>query len=208
VTITRVRQTQSAELTRGLAIAGTLRQLHILQAAEAASKSEDATELEKTSLLEIPRGKYKELDQLDDILENGGKLAEQQRKLLIRLPMSGLVLCFFGFGYVGYVAAMAVLGDGLNPGEFMLQYTLQIQILCVLLSGIFVLLLAALQPTFVRAIVYVNRGLVIYFRERSPDRAAHTRARSVRVSPRAHVSHCRRGAAYSQSAADSSSARS
>ena len=60
---------------------------------------------------------------------------------------------------------MAVIGDGLNPAEFMIQYTAFIQVICVLLCAMFILLLAALQPTFVRAIVYVNRGLVVYFCE-------------------------------------------
>ena len=45
------------------------------------------------------------------ILENGGKLAEQQRKLLIRFPMIGLVVVLSLFVYVGY-GAMAVIGEG------------------------------------------------------------------------------------------------
>ena len=72
------------------------------------------------------------------------------------------------FCYVGYAGAMAVVGEGLNPAQFMSKHTFLIQVICVLLCAVFVMLLAALQPTFVRAIVYVNRGLVIYFRESPP----------------------------------------
>ena len=36
------------------------------------------------------------------ILENGGKLAEQQRNLLIRFPLIGMVIIGSCFGYVGY----------------------------------------------------------------------------------------------------------
>ena len=51
----------------GPRIAGTLRQYHNLQAAEAAALAEEANESETTTLLEIPRGKYKDLDTLDDV---------------------------------------------------------------------------------------------------------------------------------------------
>lgn len=59
--------------------AGTLRQLHNLQAAEAKAKAEEATEDEQTRLLEIPRGKYQELDQLDDVRQRGRSLRAARR---------------------------------------------------------------------------------------------------------------------------------
>jgi hypothetical protein len=64
------------------------------------------------------------------------------------------------------MAAAAVMGGGnelLSPAEFMVQHTLLIQLLCISICAMLVMLLATLQPTSIRPIVYVNRGLVIYF---------------------------------------------
>ena len=115
------------------------------------------------SLMTVPRGQYKALDDFDDLLETGAAIAKGQRKWLTGIPMTLAFLSGGSLGYVAYSIFAAGLVDGLPAAEVVMQYTRSVQLVIVLLCWAFILMLASLSPTNVKGITYTNIGLIIYF---------------------------------------------
>ena len=150
---------------------GTLAQLWKLQAKEkkkAASAKEggggDDDNDEEGMLLELPRGKYPDLDKFEDILEAGSRVAARSRQLLVMFPTVVLFMCMGATFWVCVSVASKTTGEhGLSPFEFIDQNAWMLQVVLVVLSMVFAFLVAALQPTFTRAIANVVFAFLAYF---------------------------------------------
>ena len=61
----------------------------------------------------IERGKYKDLDTFTDILDQGGQLAAEQRRILIFLP-----LVMLAFAMMGFLCAPPPIINPISVGTF------------------------------------------------------------------------------------------
>eukprot|EP01045_Picozoa_sp_COSAG04_P009841 COSAG04_NODE_585_length_12348_cov_17.357907_5_plen_403_part_00 len=83
--------------------------------------------------------------------------------MLVGIPSMLLVCILISFFAIGWAILSKTVGEGLLPFEFMAQYAWMIQMLVMILCSAMVLLMASLQPTFVRAIAYVCMAFIAFF---------------------------------------------
>jgi hypothetical protein len=140
---------------------GTYMEYKKLKAAEAEQKRQEKAGGE--SLMTIPRGQHKALDQFDDLLETGAAVAKNQRKWLVGIPCTAAMACGGTLGYVAVSIFSAGIVDGLPAAEVVSKYTTSVQAVIVLLCWAFILMLASLSPTNIKGIYYTNIGYIIYF---------------------------------------------
>ena len=137
-----------------------LRKLRAAQAADAKARVDGGE-----SLLGIPRGKYPKLDTFDDLLENGARVAKQQRKWLVSIPLGAMVLTFalsFAIMVQGEILTGAA-APGLSPAEVQKRmYKVVLVVNYLLIWGV-VLLLASLSPTNIKGLCYTCIGLIAVF---------------------------------------------
>jgi hypothetical protein len=141
---------------------GTYAEFRKLQRAEAEKAKAEKTAGE--SLLVVQRGTYPAFDQFVELLEGGARIAAQQRKWLIGIPVTLCFICGSVFGFAGYTIFSAGLkGDGMPPAEVVQTHTFDVQLSIVMLCLSLVTLLASLSPTSIKGIYYTCIGLILYF---------------------------------------------
>ena len=117
---------------------------------------------EGEGLMTIPRGKHPKLDAFDDLLENGARIANEQRRWLVGIPTSFAMAC----GTFLVLIAWSIFKKGLQgmaAATVMQEYTTRVQACIVFLCWAFILMLASLSPTNVKGIYYTAVGLIVYF---------------------------------------------
>ena len=141
---------------------GTWNELKKLRAAQAAEAKALADGGE--SLLTIPHGKYPKLDAFDDLLETGARVAKQQRKWLVGIPVTLMMFCVGICAVMGYqVFSSGAFGKGLSAAEVISQYYKPMLIVCSMLTWVMVFMLSSLSPTNIKGICYMCIGLIATF---------------------------------------------
>ena len=141
---------------------GTWNEFKKLRAAQAADAKAQAEGGE--SLMTIPRGKYERLDAFDDLLENGSRVARQQRAWLVGIPVTLMVLAMGIFPVMGcQVYYSGVSFASMSAGEIISTFYITILVSCSLLTWVMVFMLASLSPTNIKGICYISIALIMTF---------------------------------------------
>ena len=134
---------------------GTLAQLL------AFSRKQDAKVGADEPLLDV---KSADLDKFQEIIEAGTRVGAAQRKILIAIPICGLVATVVFWIVFNMIFLSKAKGlDSLEPFEFLSQYGFVNQGSLVVFDICLVMLLAVLQPTFIRSITYTCVTLIVFF---------------------------------------------